>query len=118
MGADGSHQRRLTDAPNFNGDPNFSPNGKKITFDTSRSANLNFEVFVMRADGNHERNLTNRTSSGESNPSFSPNGKKIAFESDRDGDKEIYTMRSNGTRRRQRTHNAAGDFEPDWGVRP
>jgi Tol biopolymer transport system component len=47
-------------------------------------------------------------------PCYSPNGRRIAFSSNRDGDLEIFTARSNGTRLVQLTHNTALDTNPDW----
>ena len=45
-----------------------------------------------------------------------PSGRRIAFDSNRDGDREIYTMRSNGSRVRQLTFNGdrIDDGFPAW----
>ena len=40
----------------------------------------------MRADGRHERNLTNTPGNDEFEPAWSPNGRLIAFVGDRGGD--------------------------------
>ena len=50
----------------------------------------------------------------DSDPTWSPDGTRIAFSSDRDGDDEIYTMRSDGTDVRRLTVNDAWDGEPAW----
>jgi dipeptidyl aminopeptidase/acylaminoacyl peptidase len=39
---------------------------------------------------------------------------KIAFASNRDGNREIYTMNSNGTGLVRLTNNPKGDHYPDW----
>ena len=50
----------------------------------------------------------------DSHPAWFPNGTRIAFASARDGDFEIYTMRSDGTDVRQLTVNSWTDIRPDW----
>jgi TolB protein len=47
-------------------------------------------------------------------PVWSPDGGSIAFVSTRDGDADIYVMRSDGSGERQLTHNNWADFDPDW----
>ena len=71
-----------------------------------------YDLFVMRADGRHERNLTNSPGVDEIHPDWSPDGDRIAFASDRDGDSEIYTMKLDGSRVRQLTTNTATDVDP------
>jgi TolB protein len=44
-------------------------------------------------------------------PAVSPDGQTIAFISTRDGNMEVYAMRSDGTRQQRLTHNEAGDDE-------
>ena len=44
----------------------------------------------------------------------SPLWGKIAFYSKRDGNSEIYTMDSNGSRQTRLTFNAARDNAPSW----
>ncbi|MFZ3085436.1 MAG: hypothetical protein WA097_02185, partial [Candidatus Hydromicrobium sp.] len=66
----------------------------KIAFDSMRD--LNYEIYIMNADGSGQVNLTNNPA-GDSTPSFSPDGSKIAFESARDGNFEIYTMNVDGS---------------------
>ena len=47
-------------------------------------------------------------------PVWSPSGDLIAYESNRDGNFEIYTVRPDGTGRRNVTHNPAEDIRPAW----
>ena len=68
----------------------------------------------MRADGRHERNLTNSPGIDEVSPDWSPDGDRLAFASDRDGDFEVYTMKPDGSRVRQLTANTASEDEPSW----
>lgn len=56
MEADGSDVRRLTHAPRGSYGPAWSPDGRRIAFNSQRDGNS--EVYVMRADGTRERRLT------------------------------------------------------------
>ena len=57
MNPDGSNQKQLTDepAPTVSDNPTWSPDGKKILFDTQRRRRP--EIWVMNADGTDERVL-------------------------------------------------------------
>jgi TolB protein len=57
MNPDGSNQKQLTDepAPASSDNPTFSPDGKKIIFDTQRRKRP--EIWVMNSDGSDERVL-------------------------------------------------------------
>ena len=69
MNVDGSEQKRLTNNPSGDLFPCWSPDGKKIAFDSNRDGNG--EIYVMNADGSEPRNLTNN-SARDSFPSWSP----------------------------------------------
>ena len=85
----------------------------QIAFVSERDWNT--EIYVMDADGNNLRNLTNNLASDES-PSWSPDGQRIAFQSDRDGGKnsEIYVMDADGDNPHNLTNNPAGNSSPSW----
>jgi Tol biopolymer transport system component len=74
MGADGAHDVALTSRGN-NNYPDWSPNGQSIAF-IRGGGGWQREVWIMRADGSHERQVTvTHSAIGV----FSPNGKRIAF---------------------------------------
>ena len=118
MDSDGSNLTRLTtnQAYNNDGNPVFSPDGKKIAFMSERDGNP--EIYVMNTDGTDQTRLTNN-SRVDADPAFSPDGKKIAFTSSRDrSGGEIYLMNTDGTEQTGLTYdtnhrNAQPAFAPD-----
>ncbi len=75
MDADGDEQgsrnvRRLTNTPSVvDEDPAWSPDGKQIVFQSDRDGN--FEIYIMDADGNNPRRLTNNRG-GDYWPAWQP----------------------------------------------
>jgi TolB protein len=102
---DGSGRTQITQGARDLG-PRWSPDGKQITFTSSR-ANPNpltcdrcFDIHVMDADGSNVRRITNDGISSGS--SWSPDGTKLAF--GRGG--HIWTINVDGT--------GAQRITPDW----
>ncbi len=88
--ADGSEAVNLTPDSDANDAlPDFSPDGRRIVFRSSRDGNK--EIYLMNADGTGPRRLT-ETQATNTMPSFSSSGDRIAFVSTRDGDYEIYIL--------------------------
>ena len=92
--------------------PDWSPDGRKIAFTTTRDGNL--AIYLMNADGTGPTRLTNNTAS-DRGPKWSPDGTKIAFESNRDGNWEIYVMNAtDGSGQINLTNYADEDTNPTW----
>jgi Tol biopolymer transport system component len=73
-GEDELHQ--LTDAPGRDICPAYSPDGKQIAFCSDRTGA--FEIWVMDANGKHERQVT-ALGTSSTFPDFSPDGGLLAF---------------------------------------
>ncbi len=58
---------RLTDNPGNDLNPVWSPDGKKIAFQSNRDGNL--EIYIMNADGSEQLNITNH-SANDYNPDW------------------------------------------------
>ena len=79
--------------PRHGVEPAQSPDGRRIAF-TSYRDYVNYEIYVMDADGGRPENLTLHQAY-DVNPAWSPDGERIAFVSDRNGDVEIRPWRNN-----------------------
>ena len=111
--AGGSDLHQLTDTPGDNDIPDWSPDGTKIAFISTRDANA--EIYVMDADGTNQRRLTNGPAL-DTTPRWSPGGQKLVFVSDRRGQNDIFTLNANGTGTPLRLTNDPGsDIQPDFG---
>jgi Tol biopolymer transport system component len=102
MNADGSGSRRLTHNRAYDGEPAWSPDGRKIAFQSTKTIGGNKEIYVMNADGSGKRNLT-RNPAMDGRPSWSPDGRRIAFVSDRDGRLDAHVMNADGSGQRSLT---------------
>lgn len=112
MDADGSGVRRLTNQDGWDAHPSWSPDGRRIAFDSWRDGDG--DIYVMNADGSQVVNLTN-TDSDEDFPVWSPDGRHILFSSTRNQTKpDLYVMRADGSDVRRLTTDPAYDFRGDW----
>lgn len=109
INADGSYSYPLTNNPEDDSTPAWSPNGTQIAFRSKRDGN--YEIYVMFADGSNQTRLT-VNSVYDASPMWSPDGQRIVFESERDGNSEIYTMNANGSNVTRLTNNPADDLGP------
>ena len=111
MDPDGLNQINLTNNPDWDEQPAWSPDSRKIAFVSNRDGNS--EVYVMDANGGNQINLTNN-SNEDYEPSWSPDGRRIAFVSNRDGNSEIYVMDANGGSQVNLTNDPNNDWAPAW----
>ena len=78
----GGEAKRLTNTPNEEGNPVFSPDGKRIAF--SRSNGNDWDVFIMNADGSGEPFRATMMPEDDSVTAWTPDGKDVIFETTRD----------------------------------
>ena len=104
VNADGTNLTRLTNDggagphPAWSADqnPEWSPDGTRIAFDSSRSGD--FRLWVMDADGGNMKQLTaDHPTETQQAPAWSPDGMKIAFEGASAGRTDVWIMNADGS---------------------
>ena len=92
--------------------PEWSPNGRLIAYSGNRDGDS--EIFVMRADGSHKRQVTHNTVS-DGGPSWSPDGRTIVFtRTFRNDNSDIFTVNVNGENERRVLRTPYVEYCPDW----
>jgi TolB protein len=79
---DGGNLKRLTDAPGYDAEASYSPDGSQIVFTSFRDGDA--EIYIMDSDGRNPRRITH-AKGYDGGPFFSPDGKRIVYRSDRKG---------------------------------
>ncbi len=109
---------QATTHPKTDRGPAWSPDGKKIAFQSDRSGS--WDIWVMDMDGN-KVNLTSHPAT-DGGPAWSPDGSKIAFASTRGGggQLDIYVMNADGANVKRLAGSpgdparAGFDAQPAW----
>ncbi|MGC1119611.1 MAG: hypothetical protein WBA22_00835 [Candidatus Methanofastidiosia archaeon] len=103
---DGTNVECLTSSSYWEGSPSWSPDGKKIAFQSSREGNDC--IYAMNADGTNVRRLTDGIPP-DKQPSWSPDGTHIAYASFAGESFEIFAMGADGS-------NKTNEFVPSLEV--
>jgi Tol biopolymer transport system component/DNA-binding winged helix-turn-helix (wHTH) protein len=78
----------------FEGSPQYSPDGRRIVFQSSRSGSG--EVWVCDSEGESPIRLTSFRGPLTGSPKWSPDGRQIVFDSRPEGNADIYIVSSEG----------------------
>jgi Tol biopolymer transport system component len=99
-----------------NDSPQFSPDGKRTVFASSRSGG-NTEIWVCGSDGSNPLQLTSSGGALTGTPRWSPDGLQIAFDSESgESHGEIYVVNAEGGRPRRLTTatGTSSNVVPSW----
>ena len=128
---DGSDLKQLTDAPGYDAEASYSPDGKRIVFCSLRDAYPKSqlspkdlkqlevdpayfgEIYIMNADGSNQVRLTDAPGY-DGGPFFTPDGEHIVWRHfTPDGSQaDIYTMRIDGSNVRRLTNFKSMSWAP------
>jgi Tol biopolymer transport system component len=102
---------KLIASTGYNVSPQFSPDGKRIAFHSSRSGNQ--EIWVCDSDGSKPRQLTffNRWTA---DPQWSPDGQQLAFESSPENHQAVFVGSAEGGQPRRLTTGPSVNALPRW----
>ena len=91
-------------------EPQFSPDGTKIVFTSSRSGNV--EIWVCDREGRNPMQLTSFNGTPLGSPRWSPDSRWIAFDALKAGNPYIYVISADGGPPRVLTRG--GSIRPSW----
>jgi Tol biopolymer transport system component len=94
--------------------PAFSPDGRRLAFESNRSGTL--EVWVSDADGSNASALTAFGGPATGSPEWSPDGRVIAFDSRAEGRSNIYVVRPDGAQLRRVNTGVSDSSMPVWSI--
>jgi Tol biopolymer transport system component/DNA-binding winged helix-turn-helix (wHTH) protein len=92
--------------------PDYSPDGKRLTFGSTRSGTQ--EIWIANADGSSASQMTSIGGARCSNPRWSPDGQIILFDSHREESADLYLLRPDTRELRRLTDDPADEIEPRW----
>jgi Tol biopolymer transport system component/DNA-binding winged helix-turn-helix (wHTH) protein len=107
-----SPPQRFISSTRMESGPQFSPDGSKIAFESTRSGG--YEVWLCRSDGSSLMQLTHLAPSVTGSPRWSPDGRHIAFDSRPAGNSDIFVIDSQGGPPRQLTQEPSNENVPSW----
>ncbi|NOT09083.1 MAG: hypothetical protein HOP28_12860 [Gemmatimonadales bacterium] len=115
MKADGSDVRQLTNTPEMDYQPAWSPDGRRIVFvSIPAGGGQKHDVHMMNADGSGRAPVMQTPDAEEMAPNFGPGGRQIAFYSNRDGNWEVYVANADGSGARRMTEDPGNDLGPSF----
>jgi TolB protein len=108
-------KKQITYGDEFDGNPAWAPDHKRIIFASNRETPEKNDIWIMDADGSHPRAITSTEDAAEWSPKFSPDGKRIAYAGqDAEGGWDIRLMNADGSG----DHELAGPYKfsefPAW----
>ncbi|HZP96852.1 MAG TPA: hypothetical protein VFC31_11010 [Candidatus Limnocylindria bacterium] len=104
--------RQLTATEGSNLRPTWSPDGKRIAYQSNRDGS--YHIYVMDADGSNTKQITSGADTDDRHPAWSPDGRAIAVDSGDATHREIWIIDVASQRRTQVTKTGAIASFPSW----
>ncbi len=111
LNANGEGYRLLTQNTWYDGEPDWSPDGTRIVFESARAGNR--DLVIISADGENSQQLTSSPVS-ELHPDWSPDGLLVVFEASDGQDSELYLIDTVGGAPVRLTDNNHDDRAPQF----
>ena len=111
MQSDGVFVSPLALSEGTNEEPDFSPDGRKVVFDSDRDGARN--LYVIDLDTGELSQLTDSPAK-EDHGAWSPDGEWIVYQYELGGNTDVWKIRADGTEKQRLTSHSARDGWPDW----
>ena len=109
---EGADKRPLIQSTRRDLTPQYSPDGRRIAFSSSRTGYR--EIWVCDRDGSNALQVTDLRSAMSSGPYWSPDSSAIVFQSIVENQREIFVVQANGGGLKRLTDHPAVDAQPTW----
>jgi Tol biopolymer transport system component len=103
---------RLIASTRFDGNPQVSPDDKRIAFTSDRSGF--YEIWLSDRDGRNPVQFTSFNAPMTASPRWSPDGQRIAFDSQSGSNRDIYVAGIGGESPRRLTTEPSEEARPCW----
>jgi Tol biopolymer transport system component len=113
INADGTVEKNLTNHPSQDSNPQWSPDGGRIAFESLREGG-NPEVFVMDADGSSPLNVSNDLKRDDGRPRWSPDGSRLVFVKVVGREPDVFLVNLADLNPVNLTNDADIDSAPEW----
>ena len=105
-------ERRTLSSTLYDANPQYSPDGRQIVFETDRAGTKG--IWVADADGSNQRPLSVDEARPAGSPRWSPDGRRVVFDALTDGQPEVYVVNTAGGPPLRLTQDPASDLIASW----